>query len=151
MMNSKHTTEQPLTLLGFDYGTSFIGVAVGQTLTRTAQPLAIINAKQGKPNWQQLEKLIKNWSPDGFVVGIPTMMDGTEQTITELSRQFAHELETRFSKPVYLVDERLTTREACAQLFEKRGYKGLDKGSVDKRSAVIILEAWLQQFVQNNF
>lgn len=64
-------------LLGFDFGMKRIGVAVGQTVTKTARPLTVIQAAQGIPQWDALSKLIKTWQPDALVVGIPLNMDGT--------------------------------------------------------------------------
>ena len=132
-------------LLGFDFGMKRIGVAVGQMVTKTARPLGIINAKEGKPQKNDLDKLIKTWRPNGIVVGIPLNMDGTEQFITHEARHFAEELHKEYSVPVYGVDERLTTKEAREQMFAKGGYKALQNGLVDSVAAQIILETWFMQ------
>ena len=70
------------TLLGFDFGTKSIGVAVGQQLTGSARPLAALKAQDGTPDWLQIERLLKEWQPDFVVVGLPLNMDGTEQPLT---------------------------------------------------------------------
>lgn len=130
------------TLLGFDFGTKSIGVAIGQQLTGTARPLTAIKAQDGIPDWSQIEKLLKEWQPDLVVVGLPLNMDGTEQPLTARARKFANRLHGRFGVAVELQDERLSTVEARADLFEHGGYKALSKGNVDSGSAVIILESW---------
>ncbi|NIF21203.1 MULTISPECIES: Holliday junction resolvase RuvX [Pantoea] len=132
------------TLLGFDFGTKSIGVAVGQQLTGTARPLAALKAQEGTPDWQLIEKLLKEWQPDFVVVGLPLNMDGTEQPLTARARKFANRLHGRFGVRVELQDERLSTVEARSTLFERGGYRALNKGQVDSQSAVIILEDWFE-------
>lgn len=134
-----------LTVLGFDFGTKSIGAAIGQEVTGTARPLTSFKAKEGNPDWQQIEKLLKEWQPDLVIVGLPLNMDGTEQPVTALAKKFANRLHGRFGVQVALHDERLSTVEAKADLFDRGGYRALDKGSVDAASAVIILESWFEQ------
>ena len=133
-----------MTLLAFDFGTKSIGVAVGQPLTGTARPLAALKAQDGVPNWEQIERLLKEWQPHQVVVGLPLNMDGSEQPLTARARKFANRLHGRFGIQVVLHDERLSTVEARADLFARGGYKALTKGSVDSLSAVIILESWFE-------
>lgn len=133
-----------MTLLAFDFGTKSIGVAVGQQLTGTARPLNALKAQDGVPNWEQIERLLKEWQPDRVIVGLPLNMDGTEQPLTARARKFANRLHGRFGVQVDLHDERLSTVEARADLFSRGGYKALIKGSVDSLSAVIILESWFE-------
>ncbi|ORM66374.1 Holliday junction resolvase RuvX [Pantoea rodasii] len=130
------------TLLGFDFGTTSIGVAVGQQLTGTARALTAIKAQDGIPNWNLIEKLLKEWQPNYVVVGLPLNMDGTEQPLTDRARKFANRLHGRFGVRVEMQDERLSTVEARADLFERGGFRALQKGQVDSQSAVIILEDW---------
>ncbi|RJT23133.1 Holliday junction resolvase RuvX [Buttiauxella izardii] len=130
------------TLLAFDFGTKSIGVAVGQRITGTARPLTAIKAQDGTPDWNVIEKILKEWQPDEVVVGLPLNMDGTEQPLTARARKFANRLHGRFGVKVALQDERLSTVEARAGLFEHGGFRALNKGSIDSASAVIILESW---------
>ena len=67
------------TLLGFDFGMKNIGIAVGQELTRTANPLTAIKARDGIPDWELIARLLQEWQPALLVVGLPLNMDGTEQ------------------------------------------------------------------------
>ncbi len=133
-----------MTLLSFDFGTKSIGVAVGQQLTGTARPLTAIKAQDGVPDWNIIEKLLKEWQPERVIVGLPLNMDGTEQPLTARARKFANRLHGRFGVQVELHDERLSTVEARADLFARGGFRALSKGSVDSLSAVIILESWFE-------
>ncbi|WP_016256372.1 Holliday junction resolvase RuvX [Yersinia pestis] len=133
------------TIIAFDFGTKSIGVAIGQEVTGTARTLTAFKAQDGTPDWQQVEKLLKEWQPNLVVVGLPLNMDGTEQPLTARARRFANRLHGRFGVQVALQDERLSTVEARANLFDRGGYRALDKGSVDAASAVIILESWFDE------
>lgn len=132
-------------ILAFDFGLKHIGVATGQTITRTADALTSISAKQGIPDWNEVTQLIKNWKPSLLVVGIPLNMDGTEQPITHSARKFLIELKQRYHLPVESIDERLSTVEARSRLFEQGGYKALTKKAIDATSAKLILEQWLAE------
>ena len=133
------------TIVAFDFGTKSIGVAIGQEVTGTARALTSFKAQDGTPDWQKIEKLLKEWLPDLVVVGLPLNMDGTEQPLTARARKFANRLHGRFGVQVELHDERLSTVEARAGLFEQGGFRALKKGSVDSASAVIILESYFEQ------
>jgi putative Holliday junction resolvase len=133
------------TIIAFDFGTKSIGAAIGQEITGTARPLTSFKAQEGSPDWQKVEKILKEWQPDLVVVGLPLNMDGTEQPVTAQARKFANRLHGRFGVQIELHDERLSTVEARSHLFDRGGFKALDKGSVDAASAVIILESWFDQ------
>ena len=135
----------PEVYLGFDFGYKRIGVAVGQRLTGSASPLSTLDAKLGVPNWDLIQKLIKEWRPQALIVGLPRCIDNTEQYTTKAARGFARQLQERFALPVHMVDERLSTVEARANLFEQGGYRKIKKSEVDSIAACIILEQWLQQ------
>jgi len=130
--------------LGFDFGYKRIGVAVGQGVTLSARPLTTVDAVEGVPDWLIVKKLINEWRPKALVVGLPTHIDDSEQYTTPAARNFAEQLNQRFSLPVHLVDERLSTVEARAQLFEQGGYRKIKNTQVDSIAACIILEQWLQ-------
>ncbi|MGB2080075.1 MAG: Holliday junction resolvase RuvX [Vibrio sp.] len=137
------------TIIAFDFGTKSIGSAVGQTITGTAAPLKAFKAQDGTPNWQDIEATLKEWQPDKLVVGLPTDMQGKDLTdITTRAKKFANRLHGRFGYQVELHDERLSTQEARAELFEMGGYKALSKGNVDCQSAVVILESWFENQYQ---
>lgn len=138
----------PKILLAFDFGLKRIGVAIGQSITRTARPLDTIQAKDGVPNWQAVNHLIKKWLPDALIVGIPLNMDGTEQPLTHHARDFAELLRDHFNLPIYEVDERLTTKEAREKLFAQGGYKALQDGQVDRVAAQLILQTWFAEHMK---
>lgn len=133
----------PRTLLGFDFGTRRIGVAVGQELTGTARPLTTLTSRDGGPDWTTITRLIEEWQPGALVVGIPYHMDGTEMELTRLATRFGNRLRGRYNLPVFTVDERLTSAEAEQVLRE--GGRQLDKGAVDQVAAQLILQSWLDQ------
>ena len=130
--------------LAFDFGTKSIGCAVGQSITGTAQSLPAFKAQDGIPNWDAIEKCLKEWKPDVVVVGLPLNMDGTEQDLTLRARKFANRLQGRFGLNVQLQDERLTTTEARSEIFDRGGFRALKKGKVDGISACLILESWFE-------
>ncbi|OOF78636.1 Holliday junction DNA helicase RuvA [Rodentibacter caecimuris] len=133
-----------ITALAFDFGTKSIGCAVGQSITGTAQALPAFNARDGIPNWENIEKCLTEWKPDLVVVGLPLNMDGTEQELTLRARKFAHCLNGRFGVKVVLQDERLTTTQARSEIFDRGGFRALKKGKVDGISACLILESWFE-------
>ena len=121
-------------IMGFDYGTPRIGVAIGQRVTQTASPLAILKARQGQPNWSEIEALIKEWQPEAFVVGLPLHMDDEPSDLSVQAEKFARRLTGRFNLPHTMVDERLSSVEA----------KNLSAGdAIDDVAAVLILETYL--------
>ncbi len=130
------------TYLGFDFGLKRIGVAVGQSLTHTATALETLAANNGKPDWSAVERLLKEWQPQAFVVGLPLNMDGTETEITPRTRRFGNQLHERFKLPVHWMDERLSTHEAERLIAQSGSKRGTDS---DKLAAQLILQSWLEQ------
>lgn len=138
----------PQVILAFDFGTRRIGVASGDTLTRTARALTTLECVGDAVPWQAIDKLMREYQPSQLVVGLPWNMDGTPTLLTDASRNFAAQLKARYDKPVALVDERLSSREAEAQLRDARA-SGLKKrrnthADVDMIAAKILLEQWLE-------
>lgn len=131
------------TLLGFDFGTCNIGVAVGQCITCSVSPLSTLKAKNGIPNWHQIAVLIEEWRPDAIVVGIPFNMDGSESDMSRRARKFGKRLHGRFNLPFYEADERLSSFEAKDRA-SKLGHHGHYKSRpIDGLAAQVILESWL--------
>ncbi len=138
--------DAPHIILAFDYGTRRIGVASGDTLTGTARALTALQCTPNVP-WPQIDRLVEEYRPHQFVVGLPYNMDGTPTLLTEASRRFAIELKSRYAQSVALVDERLSSREASEQLREARA-RGLKRRrttreDIDMIAARILLERWL--------
>lgn len=131
-------------LIGIDFGTKKLGVAVGQMVTNTANPLPKILLKQGE-NWSAIHAVLEEWQPDKIIVGIPYNMDDSEMTTTPEAIAFIAALQERFPNyPVDTVDERLTTKEAKQQIFENKGYAGLRQVDIDSVAACLILEQWME-------
>ena len=126
------------TILGFDFGSYSIGVAVGQTLTRQATPLKAVRNN----DWKRIESLIQEWQPERLVVGLPLSMEGEAQEMTERARRFGRQLEGRFGIRTSMVDERLTTREAWQIAEAGRQFK--TKQELDSIAAALITESWLE-------
>lgn len=137
--------EKPVTLLAFDFGTGQIGVAVGQSLTGSANPLTVLRARDGIPNWEQIAGLLAEWQPDQLLVGLPLNMDGSESAFCQRARKFARRLNGRFGLKVAMVDERLSTFEARGQSknHSLRRTGSYQQSLVDDLAAVIILNTWL--------
>ena len=128
--------------LAFDFGLRRIGVAKGQTVTYTATPLPALDTKLGKPVLIAIKELIETWRPRAMIVGLPLALNGSYLSITNEAISFAKTLESTFTLPVHLVDERYTTKSAREHLFDKGGAKQLKKGVIDSVSACILLEQW---------
>jgi putative Holliday junction resolvase len=137
----------PDTVLAFDYGQRRIGVAVGQTVTRSATPLGVISNSPDGPDWLQLGALLKEWRPTRLIVGLPTHADGSKSETTAYVEQFVTELQ-RYQLPISLQDERYSSVEARQMLKAGRAAGGrgrVSKEMVDSASAVLIAERWLNK------
>lgn len=137
-------SEQQL-LLGFDFGTRQIGVAVGQTLTRQARPLCNLKARDGIPQWEQIEALLDEWQPQALVVGLPLNMDGSPSDMSLRAKKFANRLHGRYGLPVHTHDERLTTFEAKGERMRQGDFsRNFRDDPVDALAASLLLQGWLE-------
>lgn len=130
-------------VLGFDFGLKRIGMATGQMVTKTASPLITLRSVNNSPDWNSIEHHIKQWQPDALIVGLPTMLDGSETDITRAARNFSRQLEHRFNLPVFLIDENLSSRAAEEQLKQNNKISKHNKHEIDKIAAAIIVQSWL--------
>ena len=131
------------TVIAFDFGMKYIGVAVGQTVTATANPLPSLKARDGIPDWHQLEKLLNEWRPARLVVGLPLNMDGTASTLSQRAERFSRQLHGRFKLPVETVDERLSSFEARGEILHQQHSRDFKRHNVDGLAAKLILESWM--------
>ena len=134
------------TVLGFDAGQRRIGVAVGSAFGAGAQPVAVVDVHGGGPDWRQVERLVREWRPDGLVVGDPMTLDGGDQPIRRFAQGFARELAARFRLPVVMVDERNSSQEAARRFAAERAEgrrKRRDAELLDAVAAAVIVERWL--------
>jgi len=135
-------------VLSFDYGLRRIGVAVGNTLTGTADALATIEATDGVPDWRAVDRLIADWRPSAIVAGVPYNVPGRDARLATAALRFAAELGGRYGIEVHRVDERLSSREAEDDLRERRrsGAKArrVRRGDIDREAARVLLLQWLR-------
>ncbi len=139
------------TLLAFDFGHRRIGVAVGQTLTNSANALAVVPVSK-QPDWQAITTIVREWKPVALIVGLPLAADGGETDMSKDARGFGTELEKRYGIPVLYEDERLTSFGADERFSSARAQGGMrkkDAAMKDAMAAQIILENWLQSHGNN--
>lgn len=127
------------TLLCFDFGEKRIGVAVGNTFLKEARPLCIVRSETKVARWSGIEKLVEDWSPDAFVVGLPRHPDGTPHKMTTLCERFARQLQGRYHLPVYFVDERYSSAVVDS-----------DATWIDDEAAAVILQQYFDETSQKD-
>jgi putative holliday junction resolvase len=123
--------------LCFDHGEKRTGVAVGQSVSSTATPLETLKCVRGSPDWDAVSKLIKDWRPSDFIVGLPLTMQGERQPATDAAERFARQLKGRHPLPLHFADERLSSHEAKNRLQ--------DTYNLDAHAAQLILESWIAE------
>lgn len=133
------------TLLGFDFGTKRIGIAVGNTISSTAQPLTTISDEKNDVRFAEIGALLREWEPVALVVGLPCNDDGTPHEMTSLCRRFANRLKGRFDLPTLLVDERYTSAAASSLLDEEGIHGRKQKSLIDQYAAQQILQAYFDE------
>ena len=125
------------TLLGFDFGEVRIGVAVGNTLTESAQPLTVLASVPTRERFERIARLIAEWQPSALVVGRPVHPDGNPHDMTLRCERFARQLSGRFNLPVHLTDERYSSAIAQSE--------GAGASQLDAQAAAIILRQYLSE------
>lgn len=146
--NTQSSVLSPLSsgiLLAFDFGTKRIGIAVGNTLLRSARPLITINEEKTEARFTKIAALLEEWQPSALIVGLPSNDDGTPHEMTALCRRFANRLKGRFNLPVILLDERYTSLAASAQLNEEGIHGMKQKTLIDQYAAQKILQAYFDE------
>lgn len=137
-----------LTVLGFDYGARRIGVAVGNTFTGDARALSVVGNNDNGVDWSRVATVVREWRPNALLVGLPLMLDGSEQATSKAARTFASALGERYQLPVHMVDERFSSVEA-SQRFADRRARGQTRrknaNELDAIAAQVIVETWLTQ------
>lgn len=128
--------------MSFDFGTKKMGMAVGQSTIQSSNPLALFPMKDGIPQWDHLLKIVQTWQPTLFLVGLPLNMDDSESELSQRARKFARRLRHQTNIETWMVDERLTTREAREDL-EYYQQQGRGKNiSADSLAAALFIESW---------
>jgi len=144
-VTAKSSADPAGTVLAFDFGTQRIGIAVGETHTGLAHPLATIAATRNEEAMRAIAALIEEWQPGLLVVGLPVHADGVPHAMTERARRFARQLERRFALPVEFCDERFTTHAANEALRQSGAGKRERKLARDRLAAQIFLQDYLDR------
>lgn len=128
---------KPITAMAFDYGTRRVGVAIGNSLTKTGEPLKTIAAANSDALFKAIETLLAEWQPNQLIVGRPVHPDGTPHEMTAKAIRFGNQLNGRFQLPVTWVDERYTSAvlEGDAQM----------RDNLDAHSAALILGQYFSE------
>ncbi len=130
------------TVLCFDFGEQRIGIAVGEHLLASANPLTTIDNESNDVRFEVISKLIEEWQPKLLIVGLPLSLDGAETSVTQLCKKFARRLNGRFNIPVMLIDERYSSVEA-SDMLNQTGIKGrAQKVMLDQVAAQTILQSY---------
>jgi putative Holliday junction resolvase len=130
------------TVLAFDFGERRIGIAVGEHLINSANPLTTIDNESNEVRFAAITQLINEWRPKLLVVGLPLSLDGSETEVTQLCKKFARRLNGRFNLPVIMIDERYSSTEA-SQLLNETGIRGrAQKAMLDQVAAQTILRSY---------
>ena len=129
------------TLIGFDYGERRIGIAVGETAIGIANPLGHIDAEANERRFEAIAKIVAEWKPAAFVLGLPRHGDGSAHDVARLAQKFGRRLGARFHLPVFYVDETLTSATAESELKHART-RARRAGDVDALAATYILQSW---------
>ncbi|AYO55849.1 Holliday junction resolvase RuvX [Acinetobacter sp. WCHAc060033] len=132
----------PKLIMAFDFGTQKMGMAVGSSLIESATPLALFPMKDGIPNWDELLKIVKQHQPNLFLVGLPLNMDDSESELSTRARKFARRIRHQTNIETFMVDERLTTREARDELEHYQAQGRGKKISADSIAAALFIESW---------
>lgn len=133
-------------IMGLDFGSKTVGVAISDALLITAQGIEIIRRKEENKLRQTLariEELIQEYEVARIVLGQPKHMNGTEGVRVELTEEFKEKLERRTGLPVIFWDERLTTVAADRAMMEAGIRREHRKEYVDKIAATFILQGYL--------
>lgn len=134
------------TVLGFDVGSRRIGVAVGSPFADRGRAVAVVDVREGAPDWATLDRLRREWQPGGMVVGDPLTLDDGDQPARQRAHAFARQLRARYDVPVVLVDERSSSREAAQRFAGERAAgrkRRRDAAALDAVAAAVIIERWL--------
>lgn len=134
--------KQPKLIMAFDFGTQKTGMAVGSSMIESATPLALFPMRDGIPNWDELLKIVKQHQPNLFLVGLPLNMDDSESELSARARKFARRLRHQTNIETWMVDERLTTREARDELDHYQAQGRGKNVSADSIAAALFIESW---------
>jgi len=133
--------------IAFDYGLKKTGVAIGQSITKTASPLTSLSMNKGEPDWSEVDSIIENFKPSCAVFGMPEEFVNADNSLIKNIKAFSFEINHRYGISIKFINEHLTSKIAKDQLKEQRQegilQRQLKKGQVDSMAASIILQEWM--------
>ena len=129
-------------IIGFDYGSKKIGVAVGNMFTKITTPLFNLNQMKHKDLFEQIDEIVEEWKPFMFIIGLPELNDGSDHPLKNVIDQFKNNLEVRYKKPVVLINEKLSSHEAykIRDLYDKNK-------PLDAIAASLIIKTWILESI----
>jgi putative holliday junction resolvase len=146
---SAGNSDRARVIIAFDFGLRRIGVACGDTISRSASPLEAVPSGRNGPQWEAIAALMREWQPNLAVVGLPYNVDGSETVMAGAARSFAAQIHHRHAIEVVLVDERYSSQEAGARLKSARESglrrRKVGKADIDAAAACVILERWFTE------
>ena len=137
------------TFIAFDFGMTKMGVAIGLNITNTASPLDHMVMRNGSPDWDLVERLIKEYRPSTIILGKPKVIDESSETLMKKIKTVKRSLERDFSQNVEFIPEHLTSKDAKEKLKVRRQEgilsRKIMKGQIDSMAAAIFLQDWMNQ------
>lgn len=134
----------PRRVMGLDYGTARVGVAVSDGLGVTAGPVEVIPRRHPRL-LERLAEIMEEYGAEAVVVGLPVSLDGSEHQSAAAARRFAAEVEKALAVTVEFYDERFTTRIAEEALAASGAGRARRRGAVDKVAAAVMLQGYLDR------
>ena len=133
--------------IAFDYGLKKTGVAIGQSITKTASPLTSLSMDNGKPDWSEIDMIFEHFKPSCAVFGMPEDLINSNKNLIDNIKAFSSGIKQRYGISIKFVNEHLTSKIAKDQLKEQRQagilQRQLKKGQIDSMAASIILQEWM--------
>ena len=133
------------TFLAFDFGSQSIGAAAASRVGGLSTPLSAVRVFRSGPDWNGIDRLVKQWQPAGLVVGLAFNASGGHTAFSRQAKRFGEQLGRRYNLPVHWVDERLSTEAARTALRQAGGTRKPRKDEIDCTAAALILDAFLEQ------
>ena len=135
--------------IAFDYGLKKTGVAIAQSITKTASPLLSLKMINGEPDWEDIDSIFENFKPNCAILGMPIKQINESNSLNERINSFSSKIEKRYQISIGFINEHLTSKIAKDKLKEQRQegilLRQIKKGQIDSMAATIILQEWMNR------
>ncbi len=135
--------------IAFDYGLKKTGVAIAQSITKTASPLLALKMNNGEPDWENIDSIFENFKPNCAIFGMPEKQINESNSLTKKINSFSSKIEKRYQISIGFINEHLTSKIAKDKLKEQRQegilLRQIKKGQIDSMAATIILQEWMNR------